>query len=145
MLRKLIATPQDYAIFIVRIVLGAVMFPHGAQKALGWFGGYGFNATIHHLPGGPVAGTLVVLAEFVGAIGLVFGFLGRAGAFGIIAVMLGAIALVHVHNGFFMNWSGKAPGEGYEYHLLMLGMAAAVLVRGSGAVSIDRLLVRDGQ
>jgi putative oxidoreductase len=122
------------------------MFPHGAQKALGWFHGYGFNATIHHLPGGPVVGTLVVLAEFVGAIGLVFGFLGRVGAFGIIAVMLGAIALVHAPNGFFMNWSNDmAAKEGYEYHLLAIGMALAVLVRGSGALSIDRLLVGGGR
>src|SRR3954471_15928141 len=121
MLRKLIATPDDYAIFIVRVVLGAVMFPHGAQKALGWFGGYGFSATIHHLPGGPVVGTLVVLDEFVGAIGLIIGFLGRVGAFGMIAVMLGAIAIVHAPFGFFMNWNrlvaadGKAAVEGFEY------------------------------
>jgi putative oxidoreductase len=145
MFRKLIATPSDCAIAVVRIVLGAVMLPHGLQKLLGWYGGYGFSATVNYFKSGgtpaPLA-VLVILGESLGALALILGFAGRFMAFGITAIMLGAIVKVHAHNGFFMNWSGKGLGEGYEYHLLMLGMAVAIMIRGSGSLSIDRLLQR---
>jgi putative oxidoreductase len=146
MFRKLIATPNDYAMFIIRIALAAVMFPHGAQKLFGWFGGYGFDATVGFFSGNlgipkPVA-VLVILAESLGAIALALGLVGRFMAFGIAATMVGAVAMVHGKVGFFMNWSGQQGGEGFEYHLLALAMAAAVIVRGSGALSIDRLLQR---
>jgi putative oxidoreductase len=146
MFRKLIATTDDYALLVIRLVLGAVMLPHGLQKLLGWFGGYGFEATLgffHAKLGVPTALTvLVILAESLGALALVLGLVGRFMAFGIAATMVGAVAMVHGHNGFFMNWTGQQAGEGYEYHLLALAMAAAVMIRGSGALSIDRLLQR---
>jgi putative oxidoreductase len=85
---------------------------------------------------------LVILAESVGALALLFGFLGRVGAFGIAAVMVGAVATAHATNGFFMNWSGQQAGEGFEYHLLALAMAAALILRGSGALSVDLALSR---
>ena len=146
MFRKLIATSDDYAALVIRVVLGLVMLPHGMQKVFGWFGGYGFNATLGFFSsklGIPTPlGVLVILAESLGALALVVGLLGRFSAFGVAATMVGAVAMVHGHNGFFMNWNGNQPGEGYEYHLLALAMAAAVMIRGSGALSIDRLLQR---
>lgn len=143
MLRRLVQTEDDFGMTIVRLALGIVMFPHGAQKLLGWFGGHGFAATMQGMTsnGLPAAVVfLVIVAEFFGALGLIVGFLGRMGAFGILCVMLGAIFMVHLPNGFFMNWMGNQKGEGFEYHLLAIGMALAVLIKGSGAFSIDRSL-----
>lgn len=142
MLRKLMQTDEDAGMLIVRLTLGIVMFPHGAQKLLGWFGGNGFAGTLQFFTGPlglPAAvALLVILAEFFGSISLITGFLGRVGAFGILCVMLGAIFMVHLPNGFFMNWYGNQKGEGIEYHILAIGMALAILVKGSGAFSIDR-------
>jgi putative oxidoreductase len=146
MFRKLIATRNDYAALVVRAALALVMFPHGAQKLLGWFGGYGPAGTVGYFQqalGVPPAMTwLVILAESLGAVALLAGFFGRFMSFGIAATMVGAVLMVHGHNGFFMNWGGKAPGEGYEYHLLAIAMAVAVMIRGSGALSVDLALQR---
>jgi putative oxidoreductase len=141
MLRKLMQTDENAGMSIVRLALGIVMFPHGAQQMLGWFGGKGFSATMHGLTGmglPSVVVFLVIFCEFFGSLALIFGFLGRLGALGILAVMVGAIFKVHLHNGFFMNWMGTLKGEGFEYHLLAIGIALAVLVKGSGSLSIDR-------
>ncbi|WP_305042245.1 DoxX family protein [Geoalkalibacter sp.] len=144
MLNKLLHTENDYGALFVRLALGIVMFPHGAQKLLGWFGGYGFAGTMGFFTetmGIPyLLALLVVLAEFFGALGLIFGALTRIAALGIGGVMLGAIFLVHLPHGFFMNWSGNQAGEGFEFHLLAIGMSLALLIRGAGALSIDRLL-----
>jgi putative oxidoreductase len=129
---------------IVRLVLGVVFFAHGAQKMLGWFGGYGFTGTMGfftqqmHIPA-PFA-FLAICAEFFGGLGLIVGLLSRIAAFGIMCNMLVAIATVHVHNGFFMNWTGQQKGEGFEYHLVTLAALLIVLVKGAGAFSIDRAL-----
>ena len=147
MLRKWMQTDDDVGRLIVRLALGLVMFPHGAQKLLGWFGGAGFAGTLQGMTkmGLPAAVVLlVILAEFFGSISLITGFLGRIGAFGILCVMLGAVFMVHLPNGFFMNWMGNQKGEGYEYHLLAIGMALAILVKGSGAFSIDRSMSDKG-
>jgi putative oxidoreductase len=144
MIRKLIATDNDTATVILRLVLGVVFFAHGAQKMLGWFGGYGFNGTmgfftrVMHIPA-PFA-LLAIAAEFFGGLGLIFGLLTRVAAFGIFANMVVAVALVHRHFGIFMNWTGAQKGEGYEYHLLVLAITAFLMIRGAGAASIDRLL-----
>lgn len=146
MLRKLMETGDDAGMLIVRVFLGLVMFPHGAQKMLGWFGGGGFAATLQGMTsmGLPAAVVLlVIIAEFFGSVGLISGFLGRVSAFGIFCVMVGAILTVHLPNGFFMNWMGNQKGEGFEYHLLAIGMALAVMVKGSGRLSIDRSLTPD--
>ncbi len=143
-MRKLLQTTNDYLPTILRLVLGLVMFPHGAQKVLGWFGGQGFEATMagmsHNYPSWLVF--LALMAEFLGSIGLILGFLTRVASFGIICVMLVAIKDVHGSNGFFMNWMGKQPGEGFEYHLLVLGIGLALLIRGAGALSVDRALAK---
>ena len=131
---------------VLRLALGIVMFPHGAQKLLGWFGGYGFEGTMGYFTGTlgvPAAvALLVILAESLGALALIFGVAGRFMALGIAAVMSGAIFMAHAPNGFFMNWTGTQAGEGFEYHLLAIALAAVVALRGSGAYSIDRLALR---
>lgn len=146
MLKKLLQTENDYGGLIARLALGIVMFPHGAQKVLGWFGGYGFAGTMTFFTetiGIPYfVALLVVLAEFLGSIGLIVGALTRIAALGIGSVMLGAILLVHLPNGFFMNWGGNQAGEGFEYHLLALGLALLLILRGAGALSIDRIITR---
>jgi len=139
-----VRTDADVVPFFLRLTLGLVMFPHGAQKLLGWFGGYGFEGTMGYLTG-PIGlplglALLVVVAEFFGAIALVMGFFGRVAALGVGAVMTGAIFTVHRPHGFFMNWGGQQAGEGFEYHLLVLGIVVTLLLRGSGAVSLDRLI-----
>lgn len=144
MLRKLISTSDDYTITVARLVLGLVFFAHGAQKMLGWFGGYGFTGTMHfftqmmHIPA-PFA-FLAICAEFFGGLGLLVGFLSRVAAFGISVNMLVAIFTVHIHNGFFANWSGQQKGEGFEYHLLALALLFLIMVKGGGALSVDRAL-----
>jgi putative oxidoreductase len=144
MFRKLISTSDDYALAVARLVLGVVFFAHGAQKMLGWFGGYGFSGTMNffthmmHIPA-PLA-FLAICAEFFGGLGLIVGFLSRVAAFGIAMNMLVAIFTVHIHNGFFANWSGQQKGEGIEYHLLALALLMLVMVKGAGALSVDRAL-----
>jgi putative oxidoreductase len=144
MFRKLIATDNDIATTILRLVLGVIFFAHGAQKMLGWFGGYGFTGTMGfftgllHIPA-PFA-FLAIAAEFFGGLGLIFGLLTRVASFGIFCNMIVAVAMVHHQFGFFMNWTGAQKGEGYEYHLLALAATAFLMIRGAGAVSIDHLL-----
>jgi putative oxidoreductase len=147
MLRRLMLTDDDISRAIVRLFLGLVMFPHGAQKLLGWFGGGGFEGTMQGMTGMGLPAIivfLVILIEFFGSLALIVGFLGRVAAFGVVCVMLGAIFTVHLPNGFFMNWMGTQKGEGFEYHLLAIAMALAVIVKGSGAYSADRSITRGG-
>lgn len=122
------------------------MFPHGAQKVLGWFGGYGFSATMQFFTGTmhiPAAlAFLAIMAEFAGALGLIFGFLSRIAAFGIAMNMAVAIVMVHGANGLFMNWMGTQKGEGFEYHILALGLALVIIIKGAGTISLDRLLAK---
>lgn len=146
MLRKLTHTPNDYVLTMMRLILGAVFFAHGAQKMLGWFGGYGFFGTMGSFEkmGMPAAlAFLIIFTEFFGSLGLIFGLLSRLAGVGITALMLGAIAMVHLKFGFFMNWFGNQPGEGFEYHLLAIALALAIAVRGAGALSIDRAIAGD--
>jgi putative oxidoreductase len=144
MLPRLLRTERDFGLTILRLVLGVVMFAHGAQKVLGWYGGPGLRASMDGLTLGlgipPILAALVIMAEFPGSIGLILGLFGRVAAFGIACVMLGAIAMVHLPNGFFMNWSGHQAGEGFELHLLVLAITAVLMWKGSGAWSLDRAL-----
>jgi putative oxidoreductase len=143
MLRKLIATDDDLASLVLRLLLGIVMFPHGAEKALGWFGGGGFSATMHGFMGMGIPAVfafLAIAAEFLGSLGLVVGLLARVAAFGIFVNMVVAILLDHLPYGFFMNWYGTQKGEGYEYHLLAIAIALALMIKGGGKLSIDRAL-----
>jgi putative oxidoreductase len=141
MFRKLLLTNGGFSSFVLRIALGIVMFPHGAQKVLGWFGGPGFVQTVDQftrafaLPA--IVIYLVMAAELLGSLGLIVGFLTRIAAFGIFCVMIGAIVLVHFQNGFFMNWSGTQGGEGYEYHILVIAMTLVLMFKGGGFFSFD--------
>ncbi len=145
-MRKLLSTPNDLTLTVVRLVMGIVFFAHGTQKMLGWFGGYGFHGTMGFftqrmgIPA-PLA-FLAICAEFFGGLGLIFGLLTRIAVFGIMVNMLVAIMTVHRFNGLFMNWYGNQKGEGYEYHLLALALGLVLLVKGAGAFSLDRLLSR---
>lgn len=142
MLKKIMKTDGSVAGLLLRLALGIVMFPHGAQKMLGWFGGGGFSATMEGMTSNglpAVVVLLVILGEFFGSIGLIVGFLSRIAAGGIAIIMIGA-ANMHAANGFFMNWYGNQNGEGYEFHLLAIGIALALVLRGSGALSLDHAL-----
>jgi putative oxidoreductase len=143
-MKKIMNTANDVALTSLRLVLGVVFFAHGAQKMLGWFGGYGFHGTMGFLTQkaglpAPVA-LLVICVEFFGGLGLIVGLLTRIAALGIGVEMIGAVFMVHLQNGFFMNWAGNQKGEGFEYHLLAIAVAGALLLRGAGAFSVDRVL-----
>lgn len=144
MLKKLFRTDDDTAIMILRVLLGVVFFPHGMQKLLGWFGGYGFDGTMGFFTGTlgipALFAFLAIMAEGLGAFGLLTGFLTRLSAFGIGVNMIVAILMLHLQNGFFMNWSGKQAGEGYEYHLLVIAMSIALIIKGGGRWSVDRVV-----
>ena len=144
MLGKLIRTNDDVVPLVLRLTLGIMIFPHGAQKMLGWFGGGGVGGTIDffgNMMGLPAWITvLVIIAEFFGALGLLTGFLTRVAAFGVGCVMLGAVAMVHRNFGFFMNWMGDQQGEGFEFHLLALGIVVALMIAGGGKASLDGVL-----
>lgn len=142
MWRNLIATKKDVSAFILRLALGIVFFPHGAQKVFGWFGGQGFNATLAMFTDNMriplIFALLAIAAESLGSIALILGFLTRVSALGIAIVMLTAISMVHLRYGFFMNWTGAQQGEGIEYHILALGIALALMIKGGGSFSLDR-------
>jgi putative oxidoreductase len=144
MLKRLICTDDDTAALILRVMLGVVFFPHGAQKLFGWFGGSGFSgtmATFTDKMGIPaVLAFLAIMAESVGALAVIAGFLTRIGALGIGTNMVVAIFMVHLQNGFFMNWFGNKQGEGFEYHLLAIAIALALIIKGGGRWSVDRML-----
>ena len=147
LLAPLAATRSDYGSTVARLVLGLVMLPHGAQHALGWFGGYGFQGTLGWMTEtlgfpAPLA-ALAIATELLAPVALVLGLGGRPAALGIAGLMLGA-ASTHLSNGFFMNWFGTMPAgtEGFEYHLIVLALSGVVVLQGSGALSLDRLLAR---
>lgn len=137
---------RDYTLLIARVVLGLVMLPHGMQKLLGWFGGYGFEGTINGFAAGmgiPAFLTvIVILSETLGSLLLILGLMGRVWSFLSIATMIGAIVTVHSKVGFFMNWSGTQPGEGFEYHILAITLGLVIMLKGSGALSLDGVMQR---
>ena len=138
---RFLSTDDSTTRLFQRLVLGAVMLPHGAQKLFGLFGGYGFTGTMGFFTGtlgmpAPV-GWLVIAAETIGALALMAGLATRLTAFGVAAVMVGAVWFAHLPHGFFMNWTGAQGGEGFEYHLLALALALPIVVAGGGAASVD--------
>ncbi len=143
-IRTLLTTDNTVSTLLLRLALGAVFFPHGAQKVLGWWGGHGFGGTMGfmtgtlHIPA--LFAFLAIAAEFAGALGLIVGLGTRVAAFGIASVMAVAITM-HAEHGFFMNWFGTQKGEGIEYHLLALAMALALILRGGGKWSADATIV----
>jgi putative oxidoreductase len=142
---SLLRTDASISHAVLRVALGAIMLPHGAQHLFGLFGGYGFSATVNWMSG--TLGIPVPLAiagiglEFFGSLALLAGIAGRVTGIAL-AVFMATAASTHLQNGFFMNWFGTLPAgaEGFEYHLLAIAMALAIGINGSGAYSVDRLL-----
>jgi putative oxidoreductase len=140
-LARLLRTSGGPSSAVLRLILALVLFPHGAQKLLGWFGGFGFAGTRSFLttqvglPGFLAVG--IILLEFFGPILLLLGLLTRPVALATVGLMMGAIVTVHWPNGFFMNWSGAQAGEGFEYHLLAIGIGIALVIQGGGTLSLD--------
>lgn len=143
-MKYLFQTNDKFSYWVPRVILGCVMFPHGAQKLFGWFGGFGFTNTMTYFTqtaGLPwIIAFLIVMGESLGSLGLILGFFTRLSALGLICIMVGAIITVHIPNGFFMNWFGKQAGEGFEYHLLVIGMSIPLLINGGGKYSVDVLI-----
>ena len=146
MIRRLFKTDGTISGTILRVLLGIVIFPHGAQKLLGWFGGGGFDASMRmfesnfHIP--TIFALLAILAESVGAVALIAGFFTRVAALAISVNMLVAVALVHGKVGFFMNWTGTGKGEGFEYHILAVAIGLALMIKGGGRWSVDGVVAR---
>lgn len=144
--RYLLGTDADPGALIARLALAGVFFPHGAQKVLGWFGGYGFSGTYGFFTqqmGIPAPFALAaILTEFLAPFALLLGLGSRAAALGIAAIMVVATLTVHLEHGFFMNWFGGQKGEGFEYHLLALALALVVVVKGGGLGSLDAKLAK---
>jgi putative oxidoreductase len=134
------------SLLLQRVVLGLVIFPHGAQKMLGWFGGHGFGPSMTsftdamHMPA--FIAFLVIVGEFFGSLMLILGLGTRLAAFGISVIMLGAVLMVHLQMGFFMNWHGTKQGEGFEYHLLALALGIPLMIWGGGRYALDLKLLR---
>ncbi|HMD42631.1 MAG TPA: DoxX family protein [Candidatus Acidoferrum sp.] len=143
-LNLLFKIDNNVSTLLLRLLLGVVFFPHGAQMALGWFGGYGFSGTMGfftetlHIPA-PFA-FLAIAAQFAGAIALILGLFTRVAALGIAVNMLVAVAMVHAQYGWFMNWFGNQKGEGFEYHLLAIGIAIVLMIRGGGKWAADTVI-----
>lgn len=141
----LFATDNDWAGLVLRLTVGLILFPHGAQKLLGWFGGPGISGIMEwltqvvKLPW--IVAAAVVLIEFAGALAIIAGVGTRFWAVAVIGLMVGIVLTSHLQNGFFMNWEGSKSGEGYEYHLLMIGLSVGLLILGGGRYSVDRLLM----
>lgn len=146
MLKTLVTTDNSPAQLVIRIALGVVIFPHGAQKVLGWFGGPGYGATVTAFSamGFPLwAIMLLMVSEMCGSLLLILGLFTRIWALSIGTAIAICMKMNHLQHGFFMNWLGQQQGEGYEYHILVLGIALALVVRGGGMLSFDRVLARE--
>ncbi len=133
-------------LFVIRLTVGVVILAHGVQKLFGWFGGYGFDGTMNFFTGTIglpyFAGIIIILLETFGMLALIVGIMGRMISIGVILIMLGAILTTHGSVGFYMNWYGTLPGEGFEYHLLVIALAGATVVNGTGAFSLDQVIWR---
>jgi putative oxidoreductase len=136
----------DLSLLLLRIIVGIVILGHGAQKVLGWFGGFGFDGTIQFFTvviGLPYfLSLLIIMAETLGMIALILGLLSRLISGSLIVIMVGAIATTHAANGFFMNWAGSQAGEGFEFHLLVIAMSSVILLNGAGSFSLDHFLLK---
>ena len=144
MLKKLLSTPNDLTLTLARVILAIIFFAHGSQKMFGFFGGRGVSGTIaifQQTMGIPAPLTILAMtAEVFGAAGLFLGLFSRVAALGVLVVMIVAPFANHLYPNFFMNWTGRQTGEGFEYHLLAIALIVTILVRGAGALSLDRAI-----
>lgn len=146
MKQKIFHTDDSWTMTIIRLILGLVIFPHGAQKLLGWFGGYGFNGTMNFFTGTvglpSTIGFLVIMIEFFGSLALIAGIGTRIIAGAYIILAMGIMLSSHIQHGFFINWYGNQAGEGFEFFILWIGMAIALFLNGAGKYSVDKLIIR---
>jgi putative oxidoreductase len=145
MKRLIFQTGNTWEPLVIRILLGLVIFAHGAQKLFGWWGGYGFEGTMGFFTetiGLPwIMGFFVILLETIGAIALIAGAATRLIAASYIFLAAGIVFSWHIQNGFYMNWDGTQAGEGYEFFLLWIGIAISLLISGGGKFSFDKHFV----
>jgi putative oxidoreductase len=125
-------------LLVLRLVLGVIFIGHGAQKLFGSFGGPGLKGTAGFFEQVGIKppylmAVLAGLAEFVGGILVILGFLTPLAALALIGVMIVAVLTVHLKNGFLTN-------GGYEFNLALAGMALTLLIAGAGAYSLDSAL-----
>lgn len=142
-MKKFLRSSNDVTIALMRLVLGVIFLGHGGQKAMGWFGGYGWHGTMQMFTNGmhfpAFFAACAILAEFVGGILLFIGFLSRLAALAIAVNMMVAILKVHLHNGLI-----GSPGQpGYELPLALLALCILIIMKGGGAVSVDRFFARE--
>ncbi|MCE3227363.1 MAG: hypothetical protein K0S32_1914 [Bacteroidetes bacterium] len=134
----------NWAPVLVRLSIAIVMWPHGAQLLLGWFGGYGFKGTMVFLQeesGLPwIAAFLVIMIQFFGSLFILVGLFTRLCAYAMFIIVIGMIFNGHTEHGFFMNWFGSQKGEGYEFHLLLLGLCISLILTGGGKISLDSII-----
>jgi len=146
LLKRLLATRDDWALTLLRLAVGLMILPHGLQKTFGWFGGAGYSAQLNgfvqfmHVPA--FLAFLAIMAEFLGGLGLLLGAFTRIAAFGVACNMVAAVYFLNGQFGFFMNWTGKQAGEGFEFHMLVLAMVAVLMARGAGRFSFDRAIAK---
>jgi len=146
LVQQLLKTDANIGFSIARLTLGLVIFPHGAQKLLGLFGGYGFTATMESfttqigLPS--IVAFSIIVIEFFGSISLILGLFSRFWAISLAGIFMGIIYTTQLEHGFFMNWFGNQAGEGYEYSLLIIGLAVSIVINGSGKWSLDKLITK---
>lgn len=144
MKEKIFKTDNGIVPLVLRAALVIVVFPHGAQKLFGWFGGYGFFGMMDYFTetmGLPwIIGFLVIMLETIGAVALIAGFATRIISVFYIALALGIVFSSHIQNGFFMNWFGNQAGEGYEYFILWIGIATVLVITGGGRWSLDKMM-----
>ena len=141
-LSRWLSARQQWAPLALRLPLGVVFFAHGAQKMFGWFGGYGWQGTMQyfthslHIPV-PLA-AIGILVEFLGGLALLAGVFTRWAALLTAAEMLVAAILVHLPNGFFLNWTNEPnKGHGIEYNVALIGGSLALMPLGGGRLSVD--------
>jgi putative oxidoreductase len=129
----------SFGLLVLRLFLGVIFIPHGAQKLFGSFGGpgiegmTGFHEQLGIKPAKPMA-ILAGLAEFAGGISMIVGFLTPLAALALIVTMIVAVITVHLKNGFF------AANGGFEFNLALAGMALTLLITGAGVYSLDHVL-----
>lgn len=144
LIQTIVATDAGWSGLVLRVALAVMILPHGAQKLLGWFGGYGFKGTMGYFTGTAglpaIVAFLVIVGEFFGGLMLLSGAGTRIGALAVGLIMLGAMLMVHRQNGFFMNWYGAQKGEGVEFFILAIGISAALVISGGGYFSVDSLI-----
>ena len=149
LINRLAATEPLTTPLILRIVIAIVLWPHGAQLLLGWFGGYGYSGSMQYFTtqGGlsSIIAFLVIFLEFFGSLLILLGLFTRVVAIALLVLFVGMIVTVHQHFGFFMNWFGNMKGEGFEYHLLGIGILLSLIVSGGGKASLDSLINKTNQ